>query len=420
MNIVLLTNKFVTGGAERYLLKKADYLRRQGHGVCVVSGGGDYTRQLDRFSIPHVEIAGLDKHLYLLEPWDIVRIGAELSAAVRLHGGELLEIAAPAVLEFGIAAAHGLGIPFLLNVFLETAFGRAHDTGLLEGCARDGRLYFLSESIVQLTARRTGADLAGAKVLPIPIDPEELAEQPQECEIEAGPFVFLSIARMTRDKAYLGTLIDEYTQFVTRSGAQSTRLVIVGDGKDLPRYRHQVEVLNPRLARQDNRILLCGRREDIAAFYRRADVYIGMGTTVLEAAFFHKPVILASLYPYHQGSIGYFGRVGYESVGEVMDPRTPFTPFAVLMAELYRDDALRKQLGGGGQSHVADNYLVEVVMRRWLLEYARLLEQGARFSPDSLITKRESQRIRLRRTRNLLAGLDFSALLAESLTSRKR
>ena len=106
MNIMFLTNKFITGGAERYILKKADYLLKSGHGVCVVSGGGDYVSQLEDHKIPFELLPELKKNFNLLDPCEVLQLITTIGKFVEEHRIDIIEIDAPSVLEVGIAVAY--------------------------------------------------------------------------------------------------------------------------------------------------------------------------------------------------------------------------------------------------------------------------------------------------------------------------
>lgn len=405
MNVMFLTNKFITGGAERYILKKAVYLIKAGHGVCVVSAGGDYTSQLKSQGIPFEDVQGFDRNLNLLDSWELLRIVAAIGIAVRKHQIDIIEIDSPGVLELGITAAYIYHLPFLLNVFHEYAFKMVYDTKLLETLARNGCLFSLSESIMSITSTNTGANLDKARIHPIFIDPDELASRDDKLDIDDNLFIFLAIARLTKDKAYIGILMDEYERFVAKTGATRTRLFVVGDGEYFQNYQLKTVKINKGIANSNNQIVMTGSRKDIAAFYRRANVYIGMGTTVLEAAYYLKPVILASFYPKHKASIGYFSRMSYESVGEVITARVSFTPFSTLMSEVYTDKQLRQQLAAEGYNKIEKYYLIDSVMKQWLEEYENLIRNKDSVLDENithLIYKRDNIRIKIRKLQQFL------------------
>lgn len=421
MNIMFLTNKFITGGAERYIFKKADYLLKSGHDVCVVSGGGDYISQLENHKIPFVVIPELKKNFNLLDPCEVLQLTTAVGRFVEEHRIDIIEIDAPSVLEVGIAVAYTYRCAFLLNIFLEYAFNHKHDVRLLESCAGHGCLYTLSQSIVAILSQNTGAELSNVRILPIPIDPNELTSKEEELGLGDDLFIFLAIARLTQDKAYVGVLLDEYVRFTVQSGAKRTRLVVVGDGKNFQEYQSRAEKHNKQLSSNNNKIILTGNRNDIGSFYRRSDVYIGMGTTVLEAAYYKKPVILSSTYPNHKGSIGYFGRTTYESVGEVIPSCVTFTPFSVLLSEVYADGALREDLAVAGAAKIEAFYHIDIVMEEWLKEYDWLIQnKNAWLAKDikSFIYNRESFRMKNRKLQQLLSRKNLRGMLAAALRIR--
>ncbi len=145
---------------------------------------------------------------------------------------------------------------------------------------------------------------------------------------------------------------------------------------------------------------MMGNRTDISAFYRRADVYVGMGTTALEAAFFKTPVIVASFHPYHTSSIGYFSRIVYESVGEVVPSRVSFTSYSDMMFELYKNQKLREDLSDNGYKKICDMYLAEIVMKKWIVAYNDILldkQHILSLDLDDMIYFRDSKRLRIKK-----------------------
>ena len=121
---------------------------------------------------------------------------------------------------------------------------------------------------------------------------------------ENRPFIVLTVCRFDFPfKGYVLGLIKDYAKFA--SSKESTELWIVGSGDGYSEVEHLIE----KYKDQNIKIKLFGQVEysKLQELYKQASLYVGMGTTVLEAVSEKKLAVVASAYQIENYSSGFYG-----------------------------------------------------------------------------------------------------------------
>jgi glycosyltransferase involved in cell wall biosynthesis len=148
----------------------------------------------------------------------------------------------------------------------------------------------------------------------------------------------------------------------------SARFLVVGDGPDRSALESQVDLLGLR-----ERVMLAGRRDDMAAAYASFDVMVsssrqeGLPMAILEG--------MASGLPLVATAVGDVPTVVRDGVTGLLVPPDDVGRLATAMLELLRDAALRARLGAAGRHLIADEYSAERMAADYLCVYEEAVVQ---------------------------------------------
>jgi hypothetical protein len=116
-----------------------------------------------------------------------------------------------------------------------------------------------------------------------------------------------------------------------------------------------------------------GTRRDLPNLYNACDIYVGEGTTILEAAMAHRPVILTCGLNVPERASQAFSIFGVYALEHVLWRTTainPPTSFLEILALLAQDGALRQKLADAAHETVTSHFSIDRFMN-WLLAAVR-------------------------------------------------
>lgn len=198
---------------------------------------------------------------------------------------------------------------------------------------------------------------AKVRILPWGLDPQFTSE----CSGASHPLstspagrVVLTVGRLDASEGYKGVdvLIESLLRLLV--SVPDARLVVVGDGDDLPRLKR----LTRRLG-LDGRVYFLGQvsAQDLVAWYRRCDVFAmpsrgeGFGLVFLEAMAFGKPVVGGA----HGGTLD----IIEDGVTGFLVEHGNVEQLTQVLERLLTDDGLRKEMGRRARERVQSSYLFE-------------------------------------------------------------
>jgi glycosyltransferase involved in cell wall biosynthesis len=196
----------------------------------------------------------------------------------------------------------------------------------------------------------SGVDLARFTLAPGPCTLRDEYGMPCE-EVLLGV-----LARLEPEKGHR-YLIEAMREVVRR--APRTWLVIVGEGSLEGALRAQAAAL-PSPARE--RVILTGRREDVAAITADLDVAVlpslreAQGIALLEAMARRRPVVASA--------VGGIPEVVTDEVSGLLVPPADSAALAEALVRVSRSPALRERLGEAGYRAVVDRFSIEAQVRR--------------------------------------------------------
>jgi len=232
-----------------------------------------------------------------------------------------------------------------------------------DACTTNSRQ--VADSLVQrgllprakITVIPNGVDIAALKA-----SPDSRVRLRAELGVKPSEFVWLAIGRLLPQKDYPTML----RAFQRLAGA---RLLIAGRGPLLDQLKQLADELG-----LGPRVSFLGVREDIAELLAAADALVlssgweGMPNVVMEALGAARPVVATQV-----GGVSEL--VTPEVSGWMVPPRDPGALSQAMERMMRLPAERRREMGLSGQRHVAQEYGLETMARRWMTLYRKLLQQ---------------------------------------------
>lgn len=367
MRVALLITGLNRGGAETQLVRLACALAQRGWDVSVLSllpptqftaelascGVSVWTAGMQRFAeTPHV-LWKLTRELKRWQPHVLV--------CFMFHADIL-----------GRIAAWGSKVPVVISSVRSINMGGRHrewilrlTSGLVEAVTANAQMtvQYISEH-----------NIAGGK--PLYVMPNAIETEHFQCsistaksvrsELGADPddFIWLVIGRLASEKDY-PNLLKACAKLVSQG--KKIRLWIAGEGsleQDIKQFAADIAV--------ETHCSFLGLRDDISRLLAGADAIVqasafeGLPNALIEAFAARKPVVATN--------VGGTGELVIDKASGILVPAQNPLALAEAMIEMM-EMPLEKRvaMGEAGYKHVAENYQVERVVRKWEVLFIRLL-----------------------------------------------
>lgn len=393
LNILFAMSPFNIGGASTYVLKKARWLTERGHKPVIVHGGGNWAESLEQLPYPAYLVPQLRQRSDLLSQRDTIGALVQLARIGREQQIDLVEtysVEAAAIVEMWHQVC---GLPRIVCA-IGPQLRHPRFRPLVALWAQEGVLYGVDKGYLSCAGRSDLMDMAYLEdhVIPIPVDipaqvyPDD-ADLRRELGLSLDAHIILAIARLVPEKRYIDGLIQDLAAIGKLD--RPLALVVVGDGSDRPRLERLAAQVKPGSGLAQ--VVFAGYRFDLSRFYAMADIYVGMGTTALEAAAHGRPVILAS--PKYSDSLGYLVDQP-QSIGH-RDNATPERHFSELVLALLNSPEQLVQQGQMCRALAVQHYSLDAIMVRWLtiyqemqaVERSKTSEQGWQYGPQTELAR---------------------------------
>ncbi len=217
-----------------------------------------------------------------------------------------------------------------------TPEGVARDARVFADGSRRGRIVFMDDDTLAYAREHYHVDLPEARdrILLLPFAAPALDDQTLRARTRIPGFPILAIARADFPfKGYLFELVDEVRRLAYRGVDCSLTMIVgrVGNERGYERLRRHVGD-HPRV-----RLVTDVPHEDLNGYYDAARLYVGMGTTVLEAAARGVPTVQVRSNTYDLYVTGSFVDAPRCIVADERRPRMPFGDIARRLVAM--DDA---------------------------------------------------------------------------------
>jgi hypothetical protein len=227
----------------------------------------------------------------------------------------------------------------------------------LEEMNERGMVIAMNEGCLEGHRKKFGYKLESSVLVPLPMVIPEAVRIPHD-DTEC---IILTVARLVEMKGYVEGLINDFAD-IARASKVPCRLLVVGDGPLRPEFERAA-----RRTGLGHRIEFIGSvpYAELHAYYARADIYVGMGTTLLEAAAAGVPAIIATAFTARFVTPGLFGRVSGLGLGEPFSGMAQ-VPGREILRNLVESPQARKAAGADGRAKVVAQFDQDVVMREFL------------------------------------------------------
>lgn len=362
MRIIVCPHDMAMGGSQINALELAGCMKERGHNVLLYAPSGVLDGVSDDLGLNRVVAPTA---LYPSLSW--VR---GLKRVVKDFRPDLIHTYewAPSM-----GAAYGvrpwLSVPQVMTVlsmdipgFLPTDIPLIVGTqGLAEGVAA-ARVHVI-EPLIDTELNRA-SDVAGAR---------------ERIGVRDGELILSIVCRITDDLGKARGIIDAIEAIESVSHTRSLRMFIVGDGPAFDRVRVRAEESNSKNTNDSDRNLveLVGEVPDPSDYYEASDIVLGMGSSILRAMSFAKPVIVQGEHGFGKlltpGTAPQFLRDGFFGTGGngAVDLVGPLT-------DLVSDELMRQELGQWGRSLIEERFSLDSAAGRLDAIYRDALDLPAR------------------------------------------
>ena len=293
----------VTGGIETLILRIGKAVLKQGGSITVVASriSNEMHTQLEsaNFKIIIIEkwrskdIGGKleAEKAFFFSPMDFFRVSSWLAKA-RFRNNCYLYIVHPYALKFVMQSKK---LP-ILNAYLKKA-----TINVLSELIRTGHIYFMDSMCLEECKRFCGFEFKcnSGRILHLPLD-KDSPDETYNVVTNKEYFQILTISRAEYPfKGYVKGLMEELSKLHRKIFLQ---IISYGDGaNDLKNWveRYRTDFLSIDLKGETS-------YEELGYYYKKCDLYVGMGTTVLEAASRYKVCIPVKPYTYELKARHYF------------------------------------------------------------------------------------------------------------------
>lgn len=389
-NIAFITPRIVgIGGAQKYVTEKIIYLKQKGYNCIIIAGNHEkiaspYLDILKANGVAYYNIEWLNNPVYLLTVNKLEKKIKEIKEILEQNKIQIIETNQIVCGIYAYNLSIKYKVPVLLNVLSELGFGKkANYIELLKRFDEKSLYYNLGSSSNKYIEDETKEKLSNCKNIPIPITWN------QNLEVTDENFI-LSIARFDIGKEYLFSLIEDFRKIKLLNRKDVPKeLIIVGDGPYRERVEKRVNEINKELGEKG--IILKGflTGEELEKLYSQCSLYVGMGTTLLTAAAYQKPCIVATIDKNNNySSIGYFKKEknGEYSFGQPLE-NSKFESYDYYILKLYENNEIKNNIISESYNFIQEEFTIESIMKKWQDEYEKVLKKFRPFENNYYIPK---------------------------------
>lgn len=362
MNVLMVTNGFIYGGAQRYVTLLANALAEEGNKVLVISSGGPSVKRLHKRaihkvvdSIPKTSKSGIMETAKVIE--DIC-----LKEKIDLtHCSSLTGLEATSLTQSRIA------VPIIFTAHSVTMFGSP-----IVGSEIDKKVnkVIAVSNFITNHLRKTGLPSRKINLVYHGVDTNKFRERKLEPNIKSSlgikdsERVVMCVARLEPVKG-INHLVEAIPMVLERR--DNIKVLFVGDGSQKENYE--------RLARSlgvENKVLFLGAKENVEEFLSIADVFClpsireALSYAILEAMAEGRPVVATR--------VGGISEAVVDKFTGLLVPPGNIRELASTINRLLEDRELAKELGINAKSRVKEYFKFERMIRETVAVYKEVLE----------------------------------------------
>ncbi len=290
MKILLASMKMDIGGAETHILELAKGLTQAGHKVQVISEGGIFTDELERFGIPHIYAPLSSK-----KPKDIVTSYRTLKKLLEEESFDIVHSHAR-IPNFII---HMLKLKFRFGFVSTVHFAFTKNTFVEKFTVWGDKCLVVSEDLKKHLIRNSRMKTKDITITVNGINEKDFAHTApdeavmKELHLRKDSKKIVCVCRLEKGNCDSAYMLLQRAEEINRK-LKDIQIVIVGDGDAFSDLSEKAEAINRRLG--DHTVILTGKRSDVNKIISLADVFVGISRAALEAMAAGKIVVLTGSY----------------------------------------------------------------------------------------------------------------------------
>ncbi len=303
MKILMALASLDIGGAETHVTELSKELSRRGHEIVVVSGGGVFEEELERFGIKHY-LVPVKRRNYM----DIIKAMSQIEKIIKAEKPDIVHSHAR-IPSFIIGEIHRkMKRSF---VYVTTVHGEFDTSFVVRKLSRWGeKSLAVSRDLMEYLYRNYNVSKKNIYMGINGIDEGKFSpdvsggEIIKEFSLNPNAKRLVYVSRIEEDVCLPALCILECMEKLDKK-FPGIEFVIVGDGEYMNKMSEIADRVNTSLKRRA--VILTGARVDINKIHAAADVCVGVSRAILEPMCMAKPCIIA-------GQMGYMGILNKENL----------------------------------------------------------------------------------------------------------
>ena len=345
------------GGTETLAIRQSRWMRRNNITTAIITRAGDMNNEYGQaFDQVHfLDGDEVDPGSLLMDEW--YRLLDRLADGLRPSGGwHFLVFGQDGVFMASELSTRRPGSTCSIYLVDDVRYGPTR-LEHVESMSRNGLFISMNEACLVAHRVNYGYNLENAVVIPLPmtVAPEARANR------SSARICVVTVARLVPMKGYVEGLISAIAVAVHEEQLD-VELKVIGAGPLMSRLKW----IAFRSGISD-RVTFTGAVSygELPAVYRNADIFVGMGTTVLEAASQGVPVIISEAYTKQFRTPGLFSRQAGHELGE--PSVVAVSPMGdSLLISMLKDSSLRAAEGEAGRLRVLEQFSEDHIMTRFV------------------------------------------------------
>lgn len=330
MKIIMALASLDIGGAETHVVELSKEIKRRGHDVVMISGGGVYQKEIEDFGIKHYTVP-LKSRNYK----NIIKAYGMIKKIIKAEKPDLVHSHAR-IPSFIIGLVHkSMHKSFVYVTTVHGAFDTSFVVRTLTcwgektlAVSEDLKNYLIKYydvpqrdiyiSINGIDSGKFNKDISGDNAA-------------KELSLNEGAKHIVYVSRLEDDvcaPAY--AVIDKMSKI--NEAVPGVEFVIVGGGGAYENVKEKAHKVNEALGRRA--VILAGQRTDVNELLATADVCVGVSRAILEPMAMEKLCVIA-------GQEGYIGILSEDNLAEAIDCNFTCRKCAPINGDILADDIIK-------------------------------------------------------------------------------
>lgn len=363
-HLVFICSRFITGGTEKYILNKSSWLiKNKGFRVTIISSGGDFVKNIPS-DIDHYLIDGIQSPPFIFNKKNRWQIIHELERVIEFLKPDVIESFEVYPIQYVFSSGLPLKYKVFFNILTETGFKQNPILRLITHYfSKTSSLFFLGKSSRDVINKDFIFKIKKSKILPIPIE-----IKPKQINTDNN--YILSVSRLSVDKLYVKFLLRDFVKLVENK-LIDLDLVIVGEGNCLEEVKDELRNLDKKIS---SRVQFLGSiyGDELQLLFEKCTIFVGMGTSLLNAAAYGKPCIVATPDSnFKNFGIGIFGFEDNDDSFGQFTPNSRIKPFGEYIIDILDQKINVHKLGITNIDRIQNYYFLDNVVNQWHFHYTQ-------------------------------------------------